>query len=631
MNRILVITDGESDLLSLLRAHCDVKVISTREEGFDDSLFDALCILAGNSSAWCMSAPMHVCVERMMAAKKPVICEFVSAIHTTRARKTVNTERQRMVYYSHGDSIDTLKNGDLLDGRSNDCMKYAPISPEAYPILTYREDICAHTNIEISPEEHKEGDWALWWLNSSTLISSIRICNFRRARLAPIERWRAVISMIVSFLAGERVELAFEPPVCTYRTARVNCAADTDAALRRGLDWITNAKMLKNGGRGGVHEGFKNSISAKDGEQAKNCNIRTDCTCEIGGALKFDALLTGNAASDRIANTLFDFAFEWLQIKEGAHRGMLRWSEAGWDDCFADDVARAVIPMLLCQHLGCEVPHLDGIVEALDYLVATTGEDGIRTPCTSSGWLTPERAEELKRAGSGEPCAHFNAYYHAALLLAYRVCGKREYLECAERGLSTLMSVYPDTRRETSETEECARLVFPLAALYGVSGKREHYDWLCRVVCDLEARHHPFGGYAEWDTGYKAACSRNHKGECALLADNGDPVADLLYTNNWLPLGFSYAYMVTGEQRFYDLWTSIASFLLSTQIHSEDKSLDGAWARAFDMDEGENYGMPHDAGWGPCCIESGWTVGEILIGLEFMHIAERNVAREKGL
>lgn len=41
------------------------------------------------------------------------------------------------------------------------------------------------------------------------------------------------------------------------------------------------------------------------------------------------------------------------------------------------------------------------------------------------------------------------------------------------------------------------------------------------------------------------------------------------------------------------------------------------------MDTRENCGMPHDRGWGPCCIESGWTVGEILMGLQFVQIAEK--------
>ena len=208
------------------------------------------------------------------------------------------------------------------------------------------------------------------------------------------------------------------------------------------------------------------------------------------------------------------------------------------------------------------------------------------------------------------------------LLLAYKATGEKRYYEVAKKGLTTLMKIYPETVRETSETEELCRRILPLAVLYGISGEREHYDWLCRVTDDLLAFRHTSGGYVEWDTGYTAKCSRNHTGECALLANNGDPVADLLYSNNWLPLGFSYAYMVTREERFYELWRGIASFMLSCQIHSADKLLDGAWTRAFDLEAWESHGVPHDIGWAPCCIETGWTVGEILMGLQFMSLCQ---------
>ena len=229
---------------------------------------------------------------------------------------------------------------------------------------------------------------------------------------------------------------------------------------------------------------------------------------------------------------------------------------------------------------------------------------------------------QLKQAGVGVPSAHYNAYYHAVLLLAARAGGSSRYAEVAERGLASLMTLYPNTRRETSETEEMCRLVLPLALLYEHTRKAEHYEWLCRVVGDLEKVAHPSGGCAEWDTGYTAVCARNDRGECALLANNGDPVADLLYSNNWLPLGLSYAYFVTGEQRFHDKWCDTARFMVAAQLQSDDALLDGAWTRAMDMNRMESYGVPHDVGWAPCCIETGWTVGEILMGLQFMQIAE---------
>lgn len=626
MNRILVITNGESDFLQLLKKNCNVTVRSFDNAVTGEDDFDALCLLAGNEERlFHPSAPLQVLMDRMRTAHKPVFCEYIGPIGHIRARGTASIVRQRMVYQSKRILTDGLTDGDLLDGQSNDCIKYAPFSEEQIPVLTYQEYVCAHSNVEMSAEKHREGTWALWWRDESTLVSSIRMCNFRCARFMPSAKWEALISSIVCFLAGEKIDVRFDAPVCKHYATAVTNTDDVKPALQLGLNWILNAEILKNGGKGGAYEGFTNQIDARTGEHIKNKTIRADCTCEIGGALLFDSFLTGNAQSKQYADELFKFTFDWLQVKDGAHCGMLRWSEDGWDICYQDDVARAILPMLLAQHFGESVPHLEEIKAALDYMLIATSDDGMRAPETNMRVATDEWVASMKPAGSVLPCAHFNAYYHAVLLLAYRVCKKAEYLEYAEKGLATIMASYPDTRRETSETEELCRLVLPLAVLYGVTGKKEHYGWLCCVVDDLETHRHSTGGYAEWDTGYKAFCSRNHKGECALLANNGDPVADLLYSNNWLPLGYSYAYLVTGEKRFYELWASVSSFLLLAQMHSDDKLLNGAWARAFELETQENCGIPYDIGWGPYCIESGWTVGEILMGLQFMQLAEKKV------
>lgn len=624
MNNILVITDSESDFLSLMSKHCKINVKSTSEP-IADGKYDALCILGGAEvSALSMSAPLHNFAEKMHSEGKPIFFEFVGALLLTRKSGNLNTARQRMVYRREGLECEYINDGDLFDGQDNDCIRYGNLFENSRPILTYKEHVCAHSNIEMSEEEHKNGTYALWWYDDKTLVSSIRLSNFHRARFAPRKRWQTLVSGIISFLAGEKIDLEFDTPAYTYNECKVTSAKDADEIIKRAVEWIEKSETLNNCGKGGAKEGFSNRILARTGEHSRNKNVRADCTNEIAGALMFNALINGCEKSKNIAEELFKFTFDNFQIKSGEHKGMLRWSESGWYDCYQDDVARAVIPALLCQFFGMEVPYLEEIKDALDYLVATTTQDGVRVSCTQIHRMTPEYIKSITGARFFEPCAHFNAFYHAALLLAYKVCGNEKYRDFATRGLTALMSAYPDTRRETSETEEYCRLVFPLSVLYLVSRKKEHYEWLCRVTEDLQKFRHPSGGYAEWDTGYKAGCSRNHNGECALLADNGDPVADLLYSNNWLPLGFAFAYLATKEQKFYNLWCDSASFIASAQMHSDIPHLDGAWARAFDMDTRENCGMPHDKGWGPHCIESGWTVGEILMGLQFMHVAERN-------
>lgn len=623
MNRLLLIGDAESDLGRLLRASfLETTVMSTDTRAFDPNDYEALCILGGSSEAGLTLNPsLRISVEQFRSQGKPMLCEFVLSIASAYRDITRHTTHHRMVFDGRTLSVPGLVTGDVLDGHENDCIKYACRNASAYPILTYHDYVCAHAHIDMNDADYQKGHCAMW-REQNLIVCGFRLCNFRRARLAPRRSFEVLIRALVQFLAGEEIAVSFEAPVCQYREQTVKRVQDVSSAVTRGLHWFENAEMLNDRCRGGVKEGFSHHISARSGLQATRLQVRADCTGEVAGAFMLRALLANDAKAYTVANDMFDFIFQYMQVKEGEHRGMIRWTEIAWETCYGDDVARAILGALLCQHVDGKVPHFEEICEALDYLINTTAEDGIRAPRTDICKFNDAMREKLLRPG-WVPRAHYNAYYHAVLLLAYRAGGDKRYLEVAERGLGTLMSLYPDTDRETSETEENCRLLFALAVLYEITGKEEHYGWLCRVMSYLDAHRHACGAVPEWDTGYTACCSRNHTGECALLANNGDPVVDLLYSNNWLPLGYAYAYLATGEKRFYEAWCGIASFLLSCQIHSDDRLLEGAWTRAFDIENWESHGVPHDVGWAPCCIETGWTMGEILMGLQFMEIVEK--------
>ena len=288
-----------------------------------------------------------------------------------------------------------------------------------------------------------------------------------------------------------------------------------------------------------------------------------------------------------------------------------------WNVCYQDDNARVLIPALLKMMYTGDRRRLDDCCRALEFLVKTTGTDGLRVARTDNLVLDDAEMDRLKTTEGAFPSAHYNAFYHAALLMCGQIAGRRDFIDVGVRGLEAIMSKYPDTTREQSETEELCRLVLPLSWLFRATGEEKHREYLYRVVNDLQRLKHKNGGYMEWDTGYKAACSRKENGECSLLAENGDPVADLLYSVNWLPLGFLHAFLATGDGFFKTLWREMAEFFISSQLHSENKLIDGAWARGFDLDKFEVYGIPNDVGWGPWAIESGWTVSEILAGLGF--------------
>ena len=216
---------------------------------------------------------------------------------------------------------------------------------------------------------------------------------------------------------------------------------------------------------------------------------------------------------------------------------------------------------------------------------------------------------------AGCPSVHYNGTYMASLLMYYKITGEKKYYEVARKGLRTIMECYPETAREHSETQELCRLLHPMAILYWVSEDEEEKSWLYRITDDLMRMKHECGGYMEWDTGYLATCAGVAGGESSVLAANGDPVADMLYSINWLPMGFAAAYLATKDERFRELWQGIAEFFAKSQIVSDNKSINGIWPRSMDMDRFEVYGVPNDVGWAPWSVESGWTISEIAAGL----------------
>lgn len=53
------------------------------------------------------------------------------------------------------------------------------------------------------------------------------------------------------------------------------------------------------------------------------------------------------------------------------------------------------------------------------------------------------------------------------------------------------------------------------------------------------------------------------------------------------------------------------------QIRSDDARFDGTWLRSFDYGRWEYFGSSADVGWGPYCVETGWSCALIDLGLLF--------------
>ncbi len=626
---VLIISDGKSDLSSIIIQNTAVKLVTFDEaEHMDLSDYSALALLCGIGSERprVLSAAVRMKTEAFAESSKPVFYEWCGSLGYTYTvgddysdgTDSTNDAMSRYVY--SGDDNDMLQQGDLLDSQANKGCIYRFIPKDAKPILYSGGHILKHDHIDPSKTDISKVPtklWRMWYYSENRLVCSFRISDFVKARFAPFESWLGILDIILKHLGVTSAKMP-----APYYT--LGSGGDVSNTFDKGMSWFDGCDILLDNGRAGVKEGLEHTISP-DGVQTRRRNVRVDCVGEVAGAYFFDHLLNNNPLSFEIYKNLSSFVFEKMQVKSGRFSGMLRWTESAWQTVYADDSGRAIMSTLFYIMYTGDKTRLPEIETALDFLITVTGTDGLMHHGLCAIELTEEKIAELHTTPSNQYCAHRNAYYSAALLLAYRLNGKKLYLETAQKGLSTIMKVYPNTMRAISETEELSRLIFPLSCLYHVTGNAEHKKWLYDVASRLEIYAHKNGGYTEVDPGYTAYRSRTAGTESSMLADNGNEIAELLYSLNWLPLGFSYAYYVTKDEIFYKKWKNIADFMAKAQIVSDDKSIDGAWARCLDLRRMEIYGMPHDVGWGPCCIESGWTVGEILMGLGFGMAQEKNL------
>ena len=623
----LILTDAPSDFTDVLETCGVATERMTMEEavGKDLSPYDAFCILACGKI---LDPRLRVRLEEENGKGKRIFTEALNSWGGIYSAEGADTTRLRLavVNPADGEGIPGLETGDLLDDEGNRSMRPWYGVPGMMPILVYREHVMAHRHWNADREEIlKDGTPGLWTIGDTVMMCSFEIHNFNRARFAPREAWRRLIVYIARWITGQE-PASLPEPVIHYGPADADLSNDAAFercrldAVERGIRWLRG--FLVDDGRGGIREGLRHPVDP-DGHQASADSVRTDCTGEAAGAFRFHALLTGDEGSRETAENLAGFVFGPMEVSGGPFDGMLRWTDTAWQVCYQDDAARAMLPALYECLLTGRRDRFPDVCRALDFLVKTTAKDGCRVSRTDAPNLDEEGLRRLAEAEHGLPSAHYNAYYHAALLLAYLCGGDRTYLDVGRRGLDTIMSLYPETRREQSETEELCRLILPLSVLYEATGEPSHRAMLDRVTEDLLTHRHPTGGFCEWDTGYRANCSRESRGECSLLTENGDPVADLLYSVNWLPMGFAWAYRATGDPKYGKLWREIAAFCLKAQIRSEDPRTDGSFCRAFDMDLGEAYGCPHDVGWAPYASETGWTDAEILMGLMLPSVFEK--------
>lgn len=630
--KLLVITYNDSDLLRIFKKqNVEVTVVKPNEVALTNlDMYYSIAILGGGKDSPLLLNPKdRNALEEQINKGKKVFAEYLASVGNVYFNEPENTRYDRLVYCSEQGDIPNIQVGALIDDQSGLRLRPHDIAcNKNTPVLQYIK-INTHAHVELDNEISADTtDRALWFEEpENLLVCSFQLSSFKKARFAPWKEAEKIIGFIIGWLLDEDADLTDNKPI--YSTSNYFLDESLENQIKKSINhsmnWFNDAQIILNEGESGAIEGLGTEIYPNGDQRISNI-LRADCIGENALPYFLDYMLTGNKQSLVRSDNLLDFLFDnYICQEQNEFFGMMRWTNEAWGVCYQDDVARAIIPQLLkCYYLNTD-KHLNNCIDVLKFLIKTTGTDGTRVFRTDNIDLNEKTMKELQENPGNLPSAHYNAYYHASLLLAYKLTGIKDFRYVAVKGLTTIMNEYPNTTREQSETQENCRLILPLSWLYWITGESVHKEWLYKVTNELEKMKHDSGGYIEWDTGYQASM-RNEKGEeeSSLLTENGDPVADLLYSNNWLPIAFMQAYLITDDEKFKHLWEEVVNFFIDTQIRSKNKQINGSWARAFDVSRKEVYGTPADQGWGPWAIESGWTVAEVTSGM-FMGLLEKDL------
>ena len=487
------------------------------------------------------------------------------------------------------------------------------------------------------------------------LVATTKLSQFVTGRYVPKHSWQAIWKMILQWLEPEESipSLQWTQTVApTYsRDDPLPARAQRDSIIR-GIDWHYNAKMLVHeswrselnnygsnkpvgpapdasspvgNGTYGLLEGVHSGIDSSDGGQKIRWWLRTDVNGESSIAFALRSLIDGDDRFKTVAANLAD----WVYVKSGllhngdpsdGNYGLLGWAPDTRGTFYQDNDIKAI--------LGCigtaAILKSDRWDEALAKNILgnfrTTGQMGFRKNAlrdpvvTNNGWQYYWK----RRFVNFHP--HYETWIWASYLWLYDKTGYLPLLERTRQAITLTMNAYPKEWRWTNGLQqERGRMLLALAWLVRVDDTPQHRAWLEQIADDMMEDQVSCGAIREelGDLGrgqYAPPTSNVSYGtsEASLIQQNGDPLADMLYTCNFAFLGLHEAYAATGNGKYLRMENKLAEFFIRIQVSSEDHpELDGAWYRAFDYELWDYWGSNADHGWGAWSVESGWTQGWI--------------------
>ncbi|WP_121614124.1 hypothetical protein [Mesobacillus foraminis] len=386
-----------------------------------------------------------------------------------------------------------------------------------------------------------------------------------------------------------------------------------EEAVERSIQWFFSSGILpEENGKKGVLENI-HSFTKK-----RSRDIRPDCSAQT--ALMF--WLYGEYQRDEkwknVAGNLLQFIFdEGFQDEDpqSPSYGLWKWFQFPGekpDQMFSDDNAWVALVLLYIGRKTENKEYIDRGIRTAKALLETQNPNGIRVEVL--------RGEELRVKGRAAYASsmeanmnpHFQSIVHAAFIQAFLVTDDRAYLDTALKGTIYLLDHLDDLEFMYSKTAAYSRFLLALSQLDSLTGDPKVKCGLYDVSNYLLSSVHDQGAVEEKDN---PAPDRYGKEDTGVFLHNGEGIADQLYTNNFLAMNWWEAWKASKVEEFLKSHTKLSTFLTNIQIHSEDKDIDGGWMRSFHLEKNTYFGNNGDTGWGPYCIESGWTNAVITTGL----------------
>lgn len=485
------------------------------------------------------------------------------------------------------------------------------------------------------------------------LVSTTKLSQFVTARYAPADAWNDIWKYILTWLdpATSSLSLDWEPAV--RPSYRWNDSLPENAsleALRRGVDWYRNARMLVDSswvhryaeaesfpdrtgarpenelpagdGSHGVLEGFSSRIQW-NGSQAVRWWLRADCNSETAMAWALRGRVTGDVSDFNVASNLQDYVHKTSILHQGSRNDPSKpeYGLVGWDvfhdwAYYGDDNARVLLGTMATAAALDSDRWDEDMLRTLLGNFRTTGPDGFRSNRINGPdleergwryyWTTPRK----------NFAPHYESWLWATYLWLYDKTGYAPLLERTKRAIKSTMDAYPNEWHWTNGLQqERARMLLPLAWLVRVEDVPEHRHWVQRIAEDLLAHQDKSGaiqeqlgsaGYGKY--GPPASNAEYGTTEAPLIQKNSDSVADMLYTSNFAFLSLHEAAAATGDPALISARDLLREFLIRIQVTAPaHPELDGAWFRAFDFKRWEYWASNADLGWGAWAVESGWT------------------------